>query len=69
MLVFSPSPSGTVNEGLTILEQMNHTIKAQVMGQHVVIQRQNAKLLSIHWVQCGATDNFTADSERSEGLL
>lgn len=39
------------------------------MGQHVVIQRQNAKLLSIHWVQCGATDNLTADSERSEGLL
>lgn len=38
------------------------------MGQHVVIQRQNAKLLSIHWVQCGAMDNLT-DLERSEGLL
>lgn len=41
---FSSRQFRTFNEGISIPEQMNCTIKAQVMGQHVVIQRQNAKL-------------------------
>lgn len=41
---FSPSPFESFNQGLTIAEWMSCTIKAQVMGQHSVIERQNVKL-------------------------
>lgn len=41
---FLLSPFGIFHEGLTVPEWMNCAIKAQVVGQRIVIQRQNAKM-------------------------